>query len=187
MCLCFETIKIENGYAKHLIYHQKRFDKTRRELYGCVDRIHLSDYIKVSDNKTYRLKIIYAQKIEEIQMQEYQDNREFENFSFVDLDFEYSYKFFDRKNIDNYAHDVIFLKEGYLSDTKIANIAIMLNDTWLTPKYPMLEGTTRARLIQSGFLKEENLDTNSLKIAQKFAIMNSLIGFKVLENIRIND
>lgn len=82
--------------------------------------------------------------------------------------------------------DVIFLKDGLLTDTSIANIALYIDGVWLTPQKPLLQGTTRARLLEKKFLKEEKLTINSLKIAQKFAIMNALMGFKILENIRID-
>lgn len=185
MCQCFETIKVEDGTIQHLSYHQQRFDKTRVELFGLSDKINLNDFIKVKDDKTYRVKVVYAKEIEEVLWQEYKQERIFETFYLKDLDFDYSYKYVDRKMMDT-TKDLIYVEDGFLKDTQIANIALMIDNVWLTPKYPMLKGTTRARLLESGFIKEENLDKNSLEIAQKFAIMNALMGFKIIENIRID-
>jgi len=52
---------------------------------------------------------------------------------------------------------------------------------WLTPKTPLLRGTTRARLIDSGFLKCENLTLTDLKKAENFAVMNALVGFYIVQ------
>jgi 4-amino-4-deoxychorismate lyase len=45
----------------------------------------------------------------------------------------------------------------------------------------------RAKLLSDGMLQEENLSKSDIKIAQKFAIMNALMGFKILDNITIEE
>ena len=41
-------------------------------------------------------------------------------------------------------------------------------------------GTTRARLLKEGVLKEADIDIQSLKNAPKIALMNAMIGFCVI-------
>lgn len=55
----------------------------------------------------------------------------------------------------------------------------------MTPKEPLLKGVTRQRLVDSGFLQVANLTSESLQKMEKFAIINALIGFKIIENVYI--
>ena len=78
---------------------------------------------------------------------------------------------------------MLFIVENELKDTRIANIALLIDGVWKTPMYPLLKGTTRARLLASGWLFTERLERQSLQKAEKFAIMNALIGFKIIDNV----
>ena len=101
--------------------------------------------------------------------------REFKEFIIVESDIEYRHKYANRDEIDALKVDeteIIIVKDGFLTDTSIANIAIRVDGIWLTPKTPLLQGTTRARLIERGFLKCEDLTIEDLKKAQNFALMN---------------
>jgi 4-amino-4-deoxychorismate lyase len=76
----------------------------------------------------------------------------------------------------------MIFKNGFLTDTSIANIAIFDGDNWLTPKKPLLEGTTRNRLLENKDIIESNIDLNMLKNAKKIALMNAMIDFDILED-----
>lgn len=67
-------------------------------------------------------------------------------------------------------------------DTTIANIALYIENQWLTPQVPLLHGTTRARLLDEGFLSPAPLTPNHLADATKIAVMNAMIGFVEIEN-----
>jgi 4-amino-4-deoxychorismate lyase len=174
----------------HLGFHQARFDQTRRELFGTQERIVLADILTPPKNMTCRIRVTYAQKIEQIEYIEYQP-REMRSFALVETTQDYRYKSCDRTFLNEAlradADDVIFVKEGLLTDTTIANIALWIEGEWKTPLAPLLEGTTRARLLASGFLKAEHLSVSSLQKARKFAIMNALIGFKTIENVLMKE
>jgi 4-amino-4-deoxychorismate lyase len=104
--------------------------------------------------------------------------------------FEYAYKFLDRRALEQRHEgfdEVVFVKDELLTDTSIANIALLIDGVWKTPKSPLLKGTMRAKLLSDGMLQEENLSKSDIKIAQKFAIMNALMGFKILDNITIEE
>jgi 4-amino-4-deoxychorismate lyase len=132
-----------------------------------------------------RVRVEYAHKILKVEMFPLAP-RIFETFCCVDMQTQYRYKYANRSalnalippNVD----DVIFTCNGELRDTSIANIALYVEGQWITPNIPLLEGTTRARLLASGMLKTAILTTSSLQKAQKFAIMNALLGFHILKN-----
>jgi 4-amino-4-deoxychorismate lyase len=104
----------------------------------------------------------------------------------VSSDIEYSLKYANRdalnallesnKDVD----EVIIEKEGFLTDTTISNIAFFDGKRWVTPVKPLLEGTMRAKLIDEGFLHPKEIRKENLKNYSKVALMNAMIGFKIL-------
>ena len=185
---CFETIKVEDGKLLNLEYHQKRVDYTR-EFFGFKDKLELKKQsFELPQKGEFRLRIDYDKEIKSFTCKEFK-KREFKEFKIIESDIEYSYKYTDREQLDALKRDdqeIIIVKNGFLTDTTIANIALKKEGIWLTPKTPLLKGTTRARLIDEGFLKCEDLTMEDLKKAQNFAIMNALIDFRILRNTRID-
>jgi 4-amino-4-deoxychorismate lyase len=180
--ICFETIKVENGKFLNLKYHQQRIDRTR-EFLGFNDKLELKEQsFNLPQNGEFRLRIDYAKEIKSFTCKPL-TCREFKEFRIVESDIKYEFKYVNRDELDALKVDekeIIIVKDGLLTDTTIANIAIRVDGIWLTPKTPLLLGTTRARLIDSGFLKCEDLTLIDFKKAQNFAIMNALIDFKVI-------
>ena len=62
-----ETIKCEDGRISNLIYHQKRCNESRKELYHSTDTLDLASIIIPPKNGLYRCRIIYADHIESIE------------------------------------------------------------------------------------------------------------------------
>lgn len=100
----------------------------------------------------------------------------------------YSLKYTDRNELNTLydqrgkCDDILIVQHGLLTDTSIANIALYLNGQWLTPRTPLLAGTTRARLIDEGVLFPADLSINDLSKARKIALMNAMVGFVEIEN-----
>jgi len=189
MCFCFETIKVKDGVLKNLEFHQKRVDKTRFELFGFSDKLCLKEEISdIPLNGVYRLRMDYKKKTESTSCKKY-NRKNINSFKVVNTNISYDYKYADRRAINDLLvggyDDVIILKNGSITDTSTANIALHVNGVWLTPIDPLLEGTTRARLLKTGFLKCANLTIKDLIKAENFAIMNSLIGFKIIKDMKI--
>ena len=187
---CFETIKAVDGRLEHLAFHQARFDKTRQALFGTSSKMMLAEHLNPPKDSIYRVRVEYTSKIEKVSYMPYEP-RVFKRFSLVECAIDYQYKYCDRDALEAYAcdvdEDIIFTCKDVLQDTRIANIALLIDGQWWTPAHPLLEGTTRERLLASGFLKEAFLTRHSLQKAEKFAIMNALIGFKIIHNVFIKD
>ncbi|WP_024953701.1 aminotransferase class IV [Sulfurospirillum arcachonense] len=187
---CFETIKVENGKLLNLEYHQKRVDYTREKLFTCKEILDLKKEIKKYPKEgVYRLRVDYDKEIKSLTCKEYRP-RSLCSFKVVEANIDYEYKYSNReelnKLLDENYDDIVILKNGFLSDTSIANIALKIDGIWLTPKTPLLHGTTRERLLAEGFLKCDNLSIKDLEKSEKFAIMNALVGFKIIKNLRID-
>jgi len=188
--LLLETIKIEEGKVHNLSYHQKRCDQSRQTLFGCHNTIDLSSYIKAPQVGLYRCRILYAEELDSIEYIPYTP-KEIRSLKIVPSDIAYDHKYADREalnallianpNVD----EVIIEKEGYLTDTTIANIAFYDGEQWVTPKKPLLQGTMREKLIDEGFLQTEDITKADLHKYTQVALMNAMIGFKVLNHFNI--
>lgn len=178
----FETIRCEDFEVFHLEYHQKRVAHT----IGL--NLNLAEYIYPPSNKCLRCKLIYDESgVLEVNFFPYQ-KREIQNFKvLLDDDIEYSKKYLHRNEIDalfekkENADEIIIVKNGLVTDTSIANIALFDGDNWITPKKPLLYGTTRERFLCNKEIIERDISVQMLHNAQKIALMNAMIGFDVLE------
>ena len=186
--LLFETILIKDGKVCNIEYHQKRVYQSRKTLFNLYNKIDLLSYIKnTPTNGEYRCKIIYSDTVYNVEIKPY-IYIEKKSFLLIEIDFDYSFKYLDRAIIDDYKEyyslydDLIFMKNGAITDTTIANIAIYKNGIWLTPQKPLLRGTTRARLLDSNKLTLSDIKYQDILSSKKFAVMNALSGFRVINH-----
>lgn len=179
----FETIKCEDYEIFNLEYHNKRVANT----IGL--NINLQEYIYALSEELLRCKVIYNDyEIINVEYFPYK-KREINSFKLIFEDeISYSKKYLDRENLDNLfmqrndCDEIIIIKNGIVTDTSIANIAIFYENTWITSKNCLLNGTTKARLLEEKFLIEKDISIEMLKKASKIALMNAMIGFDIKEN-----
>jgi 4-amino-4-deoxychorismate lyase len=184
---CFETILIEDYKPLHVKYHNERFWLTCKELYGVDCDLDLGSIIKPTIANC-KCKIVYDGYSFNVQYTSLPLGRKFENFKVVSITQDYTYKCLKRDWLDSLrgsADEAILIKDGLLKDTTIANIALKIDGKWLTPKEPLLRGTTRQRLLDEGKIIPANLRVEDLKNSQNFAIMNALLGFLELKTYGI--
>jgi len=186
-----ETIKIENGEISNIKWHNLRFNRTRKELFGIDNSIDLEDFIKIPINKgLFCCRILYNREIVSIESTPYKAKL-FKTFKIVESDIEYMYKYENRMSIEKLKaeafpyNEIIMKKEGLLTDTSIANIAFYNGEEWITPKKPLLKGTMRANLLESNQLIEKDIKEEELNSFSHFALMNAMIGFQIQKNIII--
>ena len=185
----FETIKIEKHHVYNIEWHNKRLNKSRLELFGERQKIDLRNCIQIpKDEGLYRCRILYKKEIELVEYIPYVP-KNIHQFKVVHSTLNYHYKFNDRSKLtallDKNYDEIIIEKDGLLTDTSIANIAFYNGKEWLTPKIPLLEGTTRERLLAKKFLKLENIKKENIKNYSHFALMNAMIGFQIQKSINI--
>jgi len=100
---------------------------------------------------------------------------------------DYSMKSTFREELDNLysqrgeCDDILIIKELLVTDTSIANIAFYNHGMWITPKNPLLKGTTRARLLDEGKLVEADIKVQELRSFSKVALLNAMTDFDVLD------
>ena len=193
MPLLLETIKIENGIAYNIDYHQVRLAQTQKSLWGIQEPILLKNILTdLPKEGLYRCRICYNTQFESIEYIPYKA-KHIETLKMISSSIDYSHKYAKRETfntlleIHSDVNEILIEKEGYLTDTTIANIAFYDGKQWLTPSKPLLEGTMRAKLLDEGYIKPYAIKKSDLKNYTKVALMNAMIGFKILKKISISD
>ena len=187
MPLLLETIKVEDGKAANLLYHQKRFDKSRQDLFENAMEIDLSTVIKAPATNLYRCRILYDTDIRSIEYIPYR-SKVIQSLKVVASNIEYVYKYANRDAFNTLlqAHpdvdEIIIEKEGLITDTTISNLAFYDGGQWFTPENPLLQGTMRAKLLDEKFLLETPIQKKDIEKYSHVALMNAMIGFKILKN-----
>ena len=184
----FETIKIEDGKIFNLKWHNQRLNRSRLELFSLYEPLNLANYIDTPPQGLYRCRILYDVEVKSVHYIPY-TSKTFNTFKIIQSNLKYNYKFDDRLELNNLIQkdydEIIIEKDGFLTDTSIANIAFYDGQDWSTPRIPLLRGTTRERLLDEGFLKLKNIKKEDIKNYSHFALMNAMIGFQIQKSINI--
>jgi len=183
--LFFETIALEQNRPRHLFYHQQRVNKTAKA-HG-FQAIELASYLHNLQGQ--KAKIVYGKEgVHSVTATPY-ISKNINSLQLCYTDVNYCFKYLDRSVLETHvsttADEMLFVVDGLLTDTSIANTAFLYNNQWITPKIPLLEGTTRARLLDKGMLAVADIDANDLDKMEKIAVMNAMIGFKPLSHCQI--
>lgn len=185
--MLLETIRCEDGLPLHLSYHQLRLNTTCESL-GISRSYDLKSLVIPPDEGLYRCRFLYDAAAASIEFHPYVQ-RTFSSLKLIDADaVDYAFKYADRSSLDRLfqqrgeCDDVLIVQDGYLRDTTIANVALYIEGRWMTPKQPLLGGTTRARLIDEGLLLPVALRVEDIAKADKVALMNAMMGFVEVEH-----
>ena len=179
----FETIKCEDYEIFNLEYHNKRVANT----IGL--NINLQEYIYPLSEELLRCKVTYNDfEVLNVEYFPYK-KREISSFKLIfDDEISYSKKYLNRENLDSLflkkedADEIIIIKNGIVTDTSIANIAIFYENRWITSKNCLLNGTTKQRLLDNKFLVQKDISVKMLKKASQIALMNAMIDFDIKHN-----
>jgi len=186
-----ETLKIINGNALFLAFHNERLNRSRHLLFNAQDNLDLNAVITPPSLRgTYKCRIIYSKTIEQIEYSSYRQKRPFKTFKIVKSDnLVYDFKYLNRENLNRLitfkkqADDILIIKRGFVTDTSIANVAFLNKNQWITPSTPLLKGTTRTRLLNDKKILETPIRLEDLKTFSKMALMNALLGFYIINDL----
>lgn len=184
----FETIRLINGVAQHLNFHERRARSSVK--FGELN-FKFSEILGCSLNGLVRAKVVYNEdgKLIDVNFHPYK-MRKFYEFYLVDINFSYDKKYLNRSQIDSAKDkfdEIVMIKNGFITDTSIANIAVFDENLhrWITPANPLLKGTCTQRLLQSGFLHAKDISTNELISAKRFAIANAMMDFCEIKEFKL--
>lgn len=185
---CFETICVQHRQLSNLLpYHEARLNRTRRALCGIDTPLNLRSELEIPDfvdAGKYKCRVTYGPEILKIEWERYLP-RSIESLRLVvDDTIEYSYKYKNRNHL-NQLHaqrgncdDVLIVKNGLLTDTSSANVALFDGSNWYTPEVPLLPGTQRAFLLDIGVLISREIKVDDLERYRTVKLFNSMLDWE---------
>ena len=192
-CKYLETICVDGGEVQHLAYHQKRYERTLEDEES-PQIFTLRELIEPPKEGRYRCRLLYgADGVCSVSYHPYK-KRVTEKLKLIEADsLEYAKKYANREALDalflqkGACDDVLIVKNGYITDTTIANVAFFDGVRWFTPREPLLHGTTRARLVEKGFLEQKDILVEDIFEYSQMALMNAMIDFDIIQNKKIEE
>ena len=192
-----ETLLIKNGKIQNLKYHLNRMEKTFKYFKWKINKLRIengewriNDKLRI-ENGEWRIRVTYNQfgikNIETFPIKK----RNFKKFKIVKINFDYKFKYKNRKQFSilnsqfSIYDEFILVKNNLITDTTISNLAFFTGKEWITPKFPLLKGTKREELLEKGFLKEENIHVYDLAYFKKIAMINAILGFYEIDDFDI--
>jgi 4-amino-4-deoxychorismate lyase len=105
---------------------------------------------------------------------------------------EYEHKYLERTQIDRLkngskADDILIVKGGRITDASSANVVFFDGVSWITPDRPLLKGTKRQLLLDTGRISEKELNENDLQYFQKAVLINAMLDFDINNFISIEN
>lgn len=183
MSLLFETMRISDGKARHLTWHEWRMNRARQEIWDIRKPILLSEQVQVpNDHRTDLIccNVHYGPEIESITFKSY-EKKHIRFLRLIDCDrIDYHVKYSDRSLLETLwarrgdCDDIIIVRYGLLTDTSMSNLIFYDGKHWITPAKPLLEGTCRERLLSEGRIKKASIRPEDLYHFKGIKLINAM-------------
>ncbi|HKJ78214.1 MAG TPA: aminotransferase class IV family protein [Prolixibacteraceae bacterium] len=192
MCQLVETIKCKNGKICNIAYHNTRFNNSRRELFGIHEIIDLSDFIFIPEHAnsgTFKCRVLYKKEIGSIEFTAYQP-RNISSLKIVfDPEIHYPFKYTDRNQLEllyekrGECDDIVIVKNGFITDSYMANLIFWDGKKWYTPATPLLQGIQRAKLLKEGKIFQCPVKLEDLSAFKKVGLINAFQDLEEMPEI----
>ena len=188
-----DTIKLAGGHYELLDGHNKRINDTISHFFGFNPAIDLNSFLPEPcgyKSGVYKCRLTYSDHIENIEITPY-IKRTIKRLKIIDLDspvfsaeykqFNYEFKYQDRTLINSLLtkidglSDVLFVKNGLLTDTSFSNIILFDGEKWITPDTYLLNGVKRRHLLKNGEIIEKKVSIDDLSRFQKISLINAML------------
>jgi len=196
MCLLLETIKTVERNLVNLEYHQKRVNRSIRDLFNKNARVNLAKEIKIPGylgNGLFKCRVIYDQEIRKVEFLPYKQPEITTLKLVLCNDLDYSYKFENRQIITKLLElkgrcdDILILKNDLITDTSFCNIIFSDGNNWITPSKPLLKGTQREYLLEKDMVSEANIKVSDLYSFNSFKLINAMINFETSQTLPVRN
>ncbi|MDA3818903.1 MAG: aminotransferase class IV [Candidatus Delongbacteria bacterium] len=190
-----ESIRIENGNAPLIEYHQHRYNQCLKAHFKHAKPVPLSHIADKYANKqsNWKLRIEYDHKIRNAQCIPYRPRR-IKHFRLVyDDQIDYAWKYSNRKAFEKlkslYHEDeeIIIVKNNLITDSSYANLAFYAAPHWYTPKHPLLKGVMRQYLLDHNSIKTANITPGQLKQFELFCQINAMLDIDATQKYATGD
>ena len=184
MCRFIETLRSENGTLCRLSYHQARAERTLRYCLPGTPIPQLAEAAAALPKLpgVAKVRIIYGAKgVINSSVTPYVPKPVTSLKLIANNTIDYTFKAEDRSQLQalharrGLCSDVLIVRNGYLTDTSYANIALFDGLRWITPAHPLLCGTMRQSLLDSGWMTTEELTPADLPRFTQLTLINALL------------
>jgi 4-amino-4-deoxychorismate lyase len=192
MSLLIETIKVTERQFQNIAFHNKRLNRSRKELLGDNDSIEIEKEIVIPadiGNGVYKCTVKYKHEIIDVKFQSYTIKKIEKLKLVIDNSIDYSYKFADRSVLSKLLEkrdgcdEIIIVKNGLMTDTSYSNLVFFDGKKWYTPNSPLLKGTKREKLLSEGKIEEEEINLQNIKRFEKVSLINAMLD---VENVVVS-
>ena len=183
----FESIRVKDGIAENLGFHQSRINRTLNAFNVSKISIDLASIVKqlvLPAEGLFKLKISYDLNGNYHSVFTPYQYKQIQNFALVDIKGQsYNYKFSNREWINEALlhsgkDEIIMHDGGLIKDCSYTNIVFFDGVNWFTPAAPLLEGTQRVRLIEAGLIQPKALYVQDIPNFKQFKCINAMIGWE---------
>ncbi|MBC6995229.1 aminotransferase class IV [Neolewinella lacunae] len=190
-----ESIRILDGQADLLAYHQQRLDRTRRAFWPKCPAIDLARVVAEASPPArglFKLRVEYGERVRKTELIPYQVLPVTSLRLLPADEIRYGSKFADRTAIrrclerKGSCDDVLMSQRGYLTDTSYANVALFDGRHWYTPAWPLLRGTRRESLLEKGIIRASIIRDRDLPQFQKIRLINAMLPWEEGPTLDIN-
>jgi 4-amino-4-deoxychorismate lyase len=180
----FESIRVKDGIAENLGFHQLRVNKTLKAFDVSQHSIVLATIVQelvLPAEGLFKLKISYDLNGNHQSAFTLYKYKRIQNFALVDIKGQlYNYKFSNRDWINEMLtqsgqDEIIMHDGGLIKDCSYTNIVFFDGEDWFTPAAPLLEGTQRAKLINEGVIQPKALYVQDIPNFKQFKCINAMM------------
>jgi 4-amino-4-deoxychorismate lyase len=185
----FESIKVTKEGCSNLEYHINRMQQTALKLWGNLMMFNdIRDEVQsIFVQEIHKCNVYYNQYDFKLDIQPY-EKKEINKLIIIRDDMiEYDIKYTNRSRFElaekliSYDEQIIFCKQGLLTDTTYSNIALWNGNSWLTPSVPLLKGTKRQFLLDRNLLTATDIHFNEIHHFRKISLINAMLDLGDVE------
>ncbi|KAB7731225.1 hypothetical protein F5984_10505 [Rudanella paleaurantiibacter] len=184
---CLETLCVRHRQLQNLSAHNDRLNRTRHALWHRADALRLDEVVRLPDwlrpEQVYKCRVTYGPDVQLVEFEEYHVRR-VQSLKLLAADgLDYTYKYADRRALNALfaqrgpADDVLLVRDGLLTDTSYANVALYDGSRWHTPARPLLAGTMRARLLTEEILHPTDIRPDDLPNYKGLKLLNAMLDW----------
>ncbi len=169
-----------------LQWHQQRMESSQLSTFGYYKNIDLKEVIKIpawAGVGLIKCRILYKRDVDSMEFLAY-EKKPINSLKLIEAnDIQYPFKYANRNALNRLfqqkgeADDVLIVKNGLITDGSYTNVAFYDGINWLTPAIPLLDGTTRQRLIQEKILLPDFIPASQVHLFEKIRMFNAMTAW----------
>ncbi|HMG15358.1 MAG TPA: aminotransferase class IV [Saprospiraceae bacterium] len=191
-----ESIRIQDGIIQNIDYHQQRVNISLQVIGHQNKSTALLDLINIPEELStgiVKCRFLYGAADDySIHFTPYH-KREIKLLHLINgKHLQYALKWANRDDINKLMkgmpsrEDILITVDDQLTDTSYCNVAFNGAQGWITPEFPLLKGTQRALLLNSGVLKTGNIKKEDLSQFTTIRLFNAMIPWDEAIELDIN-